>query len=68
MKLTYALLRKQRTNNLRYIVRTLLMKLTPGLDLKQSPNHHTYLPGRFQTGDFLFNVGIKIRIILIWTI
>ena len=27
MKLTYALLRKQRTHNLRYIVRTLLMKL-----------------------------------------
>ena len=30
MKLTYALLRKQRTHNLRYIVRTLLMKLAPG--------------------------------------
>ena len=29
MKLTYALLRKQRTHNLRYIVRTLLMKLAP---------------------------------------
>ena len=29
MKLTYALLRKQRTHNLRYIVRTLLMKLVP---------------------------------------
>ena len=34
MKLTYALLRKQRTHNLRYIVRTLLMKLAP--DLKYS--------------------------------
>ena len=31
MKLTYALLRKQRTHNLRYIVRTLLMKLAPGV-------------------------------------
>ena len=31
MKLTYALLRKQRTHNLRYIVRTLLMKLAPEL-------------------------------------
>ena len=31
MKLTYALLRKQRTHNLRYIVRSLLMKLAPGL-------------------------------------
>ena len=31
MKLTYTLLRKQRTHNLRYIVRTLLMKLAPGL-------------------------------------
>ena len=30
MKLTYALLRKQRTHNLRHIVRTLLMKLAPG--------------------------------------
>ena len=29
MKLTYALLRKQRTRNLRYILRTLLMKLAP---------------------------------------
>ena len=29
MKLTYALLRKQRTHNLRYIVQTLLMKLAP---------------------------------------
>ena len=29
MKLTYALLRKQRTHNLRYLVRTLLMKLAP---------------------------------------
>ena len=29
MKLTYALLRKQRTHNLRCIVRTLLMKLAP---------------------------------------
>ena len=29
MKLTYALLRKQRTHNLRYVVRTLLMKLAP---------------------------------------
>ena len=29
MKLTYALLRKQRTHNLRYIVRPLLMKLVP---------------------------------------
>ena len=33
MKLTYALLRKQRTHNLRYIVRTLLMKLAPGSKL-----------------------------------
>ena len=31
MKLTYAHLRKQCTHNLRYIVRTLLMKLAPGL-------------------------------------
>ena len=31
MKLTYVLLRKQRTHNLRYIVRTLLMKLAPGV-------------------------------------
>ena len=31
MKLTYALLRKQRTHNLRYVVRTLLMKLAPEL-------------------------------------
>ena len=31
MKLTYAILRKQRTLNLRYIVRTLLMKLAPGI-------------------------------------
>ena len=30
MKRTYALPRKQRTHNLRYIVRTLLMKLAPG--------------------------------------
>ena len=30
MKLMYALLRKQRTHNLRYIVRALLMKLAPG--------------------------------------
>ena len=36
MKLTYALLRKQRTHNLRYIVRTLLMKLAPGLIKKTS--------------------------------
>ena len=31
MKLTYALLRKQRTHNLRYIVQTLLMKLAPDI-------------------------------------
>ena len=31
MKLTYALLRKQHTHNLRYIVQTLLMKLAPGV-------------------------------------
>ena len=31
MKLMYALLRKQRTHNLRYIVRSLLMKLAPGI-------------------------------------
>ena len=36
MKLTYALLRKQRTPNLRYIVRTLLMKLAPGHHLISS--------------------------------
>ena len=30
MRLTYALLKKQRTHNLRYIVRTLFMKLAPG--------------------------------------
>ena len=29
MKLTYALLRKQRTHNLRYVVQTSLMKLAP---------------------------------------
>ena len=34
MKLTYALLRKQRTHNLRYIVRTLLMKLAPEMSKK----------------------------------
>ena len=38
MKLTYALLRKQRTHNLRYIVRTLLMKLAPGVVIDSEPN------------------------------
>ena len=33
MKLMYALLRKQRTHNLRYIVRSLLMKLAPGVQV-----------------------------------
>ena len=41
MKLTYALLRKQRTHNLRYIVRTLLMKLAPEQPSKISKTGHS---------------------------
>ena len=40
MKLTYALLRKQRTHNLRYIVRTLLMKLSPGFRSERSTTNN----------------------------
>ena len=43
MKLTYAPLRKQRTHNLRYIVRTLLMKLAPGVPSLIAARSNTFM-------------------------
>ena len=60
MKLTYALLRKQRTHNLRYIVRTLLMKLAPEVVKNKNQNSdkvtqiNTRLQSQYTTDSFCY--------------